>query len=234
LRRACTDEFCTSAVPHQFDLLTEQAMSEQDQKARKALYSQAEQILSEVDAAYLPLYFYSNVEAAKPYLERTYPPSVPADIAGWRITRVTETIDPAEGGGLVSYDSTTTLQFPGGAFTDTVHLSQAPAYPPWPGSDLADLGITFDITGVYSNTGGSAALAPGMSYTTTITYDESALGVVPESSVSLYYWTGSQWLPEPTSSVDSEANTITANPSHFSIWSVLGETERIYLPNLSH
>jgi hypothetical protein len=73
-----------------------------------------------------------------------------------------------------------------------------------------------------------------MSYTTTITYDDSGLGVVPESSVSLYYWTGSQWLPEPTSSVDSEANTITANPSHFSIWSVLGETERIYLPNLSH
>jgi hypothetical protein len=33
-----------------------------------------------------------------------------------------------------------------------------------------------------------------------------------------------------SSVVDTIANTITAAPNHFSLWAVLGETRRVYLP----
>ncbi|RMF44446.1 MAG: hypothetical protein D6755_09145 [Anaerolineae bacterium] len=71
---------------------------------------------------------------------------------------------------------------------------------------------------------------PGQAYDVTIQYSEEDRGAVIESTLALYYWNGSQWVREPTSSVDTTANTITASPTHFSTWAILGETRRIYLP----
>ena len=47
---------------------------------------------------------------------------------------------------------------------------------------------------------------------------------------SLARWNGSEWLKEPTSSVDPINNVVSATPSHFSLWAVLGETNRVFLP----
>lgn len=51
-----------------------------------------------------------------------------------------------------------------------------------------------------------------------------------ESTLALYAWDGSQWVKEPSSAVDGAANVVTATPDPFSLWAVLGETCRVYLP----
>ncbi|MFQ5575980.1 MAG: ABC transporter substrate-binding protein, partial [Anaerolineae bacterium] len=51
---------------------------------RKALYRQAEQILVETDAVVIPIYYYSDVIATRPTLERTYPAVGGYDISAWR------------------------------------------------------------------------------------------------------------------------------------------------------
>jgi hypothetical protein len=55
-------------------------------------------------------------------------------------------------------------------------------------------------------------------------------GPAIENTLALYWWNGSQWIKETSSVVDTAANTITAAPDHFSLWAVLGETRRVYLP----
>ncbi|MCJ7824984.1 MAG: peptide ABC transporter substrate-binding protein, partial [Anaerolineales bacterium] len=73
LRRGCVDDVCNEVVLQEFDNLTEQAKAEQDPAIRKELYTEAERLLSEVEAAYIPIYFYTSMTMTKPYLERTYP-----------------------------------------------------------------------------------------------------------------------------------------------------------------
>jgi len=86
------------------------------------------------------------------------------------------------------------------------------------------------VTAVYSDTGQPAQLAPGQTYTITVRYTDAEKGPVIENTLALYYWNGSGWVKEPSSVVDTVANTVRATPNHFSLWAVLGETRRIYLP----
>ncbi|NIM92869.1 MAG: hypothetical protein GTO18_04040 [Anaerolineales bacterium] len=71
-RRGCLDPTCNEVELQQFDLLTEQARSEQDPALRKDLYFEAERILVEEEAAYLPIYYYTTMQMTKPYLERDF------------------------------------------------------------------------------------------------------------------------------------------------------------------
>jgi oligopeptide transport system substrate-binding protein len=80
LRRGCVDDTCQEVVPQEFDNLTEEARSLQDPAERKADYTEAERLLSEVEAAYIPIYFYTINQVNKPYLTR-YNPTVGAN--GW-------------------------------------------------------------------------------------------------------------------------------------------------------
>lgn len=57
---------------------------EQDPDARQALYRQAEEILVETDAVMIPLYFYADGVATRPYLGRTCWIGDECDIATWR------------------------------------------------------------------------------------------------------------------------------------------------------
>ena len=72
LRRGCVDDVCTEVVLSEFDNITEQAKAEQDPDVRKELYLEAERLLSEVEAAYIPIYFYTSVNVTKPELTRDY------------------------------------------------------------------------------------------------------------------------------------------------------------------
>ena len=72
LRRGCVDDVCTEVELGEFDLITEQAKAEQDPDVRKELYTEAERLLSEVEAAYIPIYFYTSVNVTKPELTRDY------------------------------------------------------------------------------------------------------------------------------------------------------------------
>jgi oligopeptide transport system substrate-binding protein len=72
LRRGCLDDTCTETEPLEFDKLTIQAGAEQDPAVREQLYFQAEKILSEDEAAYAPIYYYTTVVVNKPWINRTY------------------------------------------------------------------------------------------------------------------------------------------------------------------
>ncbi|MGB9872429.1 MAG: peptide ABC transporter substrate-binding protein [Anaerolineae bacterium] len=212
-----------------YESLLDQAAREQNPDTRKALYRQAEEILVETDAVMIPLYYYASVVAIKPYLERTFAAGGEFDISTWRITRVSSAIGPG-GGSLTSYYGDTTIQIPAGAITDTIVITHTPAYGMPPGGNLTGIGHVFDVTAVYSSTGQPAQIAPGQTYTVTVRYTDAEKGPAIENTLALYYWDGSTWVKEPSSVVDTVNNTVMATPNHFSLWAVLGETKRIYLP----
>ena len=72
LRRGCLDDTCTEIEELEFDALTKAAGAEQDPAKRLELYKQAEKLLSEGEAAYAPIYYYTTVNLSKPWLNRTF------------------------------------------------------------------------------------------------------------------------------------------------------------------
>ena len=144
-------------------------------------------------------------------------------------SRISDTIGTG-GGSLTSYYGDTTIQIPAGAITDTIVITYTPAYGMPPGGNLTGIGHVFDATAVYSSTGQPAQIAFGHTYTVTVQYTDAEKGPAIENTLALYYWDGSQWVKESSSVVDNIANTVTATPDHFSLWAVLGETRRVYLP----
>ena len=137
-------------------------------------------------------------------------------------------ITPGQGGQLASANGNTAFFIPAGAFAEMVRLTHTPSAGATATGALADAGYSFELTAVISDTGAPAELAPGATYTTVITYTTS--GPAIEETLSLYTWGGAEWVEESTSEVDVEANTVTATPNHLSLWAVLGETRRIFLP----
>jgi oligopeptide transport system substrate-binding protein len=72
LRRGCADATCTTIEPQEFDEITAEAGKLTDPATRLEMYRQAEQLLSEEEAAYAPIYYYTRVLMVKPWLTRTY------------------------------------------------------------------------------------------------------------------------------------------------------------------
>jgi oligopeptide transport system substrate-binding protein len=70
-----------------FDALVEEAATLSDNAARAELYAQAENILIYEDAAIIPIYFYSDVELTKPYVERTFSTGGDERYEKWDISR---------------------------------------------------------------------------------------------------------------------------------------------------
>jgi len=139
---------------------------------------------------------------------------------------------PPDGGTLESPGDGTLYTFPAGTFSGSVivtHVARFPAHAPSPG-ELIGIGHVFDVSAVYESSGLPAEPLPGRTYTLTVRYTDAEKGPAIENTLALYYWDGSQWVKEPSSTVDTIANTVTAHPDHFSRWAVLGETKRVYLP----
>ena len=137
---------------------------------------------------------------------------------------------PIAGGRLASTFDQTTYTFAAGTFTDTVTITHTPRLSdsvPSTGS-LIGTDHFFDVRVVFSDTGQPAQ--PTRPYTVTVQYADTEKGPAIEDTLALYAWDGSQWTRESTSTVDTEANTVTAAPDHFGLWAVLGETWRMYLP----
>ena len=236
LRRGCVDDTCTSAIPQHFEELLDLADGEMNKSARAGYYSEAEQELAAVEAAYIPIYHSGIFVAAKPYLVRTYPPAdylgEHFDISEWWFD-FAETAITTEGGSLASPDGSTLIEIPSGVFTDTVTLTYAAAsdQPP-PQFNFVNASGSFDITAIYSDTGQTASPQPGETYTLTVQLDTSTSGPIIENSFQQHYWNGEYWSPEPTSEIITNGETITiqSTPNHFSLWAVYGETNRVMLP----
>jgi hypothetical protein len=69
--------------------------------------------------------------------------------------------------------------------------------------------------------------------------------VAIEDSLALYSRDGDRWVKDPystvatgtavlsgTNAVFSDLNMVVAIPDHFSLWAVLGETRRVFLPSV--
>lgn len=148
----------------------------------------------------------------------------------WYVPPVTGTI-PTEGGELSSPVDKLDYRFESGTFTDTVLITHTVHYPgnvP-PYGDLTGIDHVFDATAVYSSTGQLAR--PTTPYTVSIQYTDAEKGPAVEDTLELYWWDGETWSQEGISStVDTADNVVTAQVDHFSLFAVLGETNRVYLP----
>jgi hypothetical protein len=72
-----------------------------------------------------------------------------------------------------------------------------------------------------NNRGGNLSLG----YQVQMTYTNAQINGILESSLALYYWDGLTWLEEPTSNVNENIKTISANPERTGIWMVAGIPE---------
>ncbi|MFC2029729.1 FG-GAP-like repeat-containing protein [Chloroflexota bacterium] len=139
-------------------------------------------------------------------------------------------------GGSLSPAPGVTITVPSGAFTDTVVINFVP-HPITSTGSLKNVGFFFDLNAAYLSSGEQATLQPGKRYTITVTYDQADVPPgVNEADLALFYHTGSDysgrplWKKEPTSVVDTVANTITATPDHFSLWAALEGGYQVNLP----
>jgi hypothetical protein len=130
-------------------------------------------------------------------------------------------------GSLISPDDDVRYDFPPGTFSAPVtvtHVIRAGENAPSAGA-LFNIGQDFEVSAVYRDNGLPAR--PQLPFTVTVNYsDNSAF----ESSLGLYSWDGSQWVPAQGSHVILAQNQVVATPDHFSFWALLGETQRRYLP----
>jgi hypothetical protein len=143
---------------------------------------------------------------------------------------VTGTIQTT-GGGLISTGGDTTITFPSGAFTDTAFITYRHLWTDQDSGSLQGIGHTIDISAVYTPSGEIAHLAAGKSFSVAINYATS--GAAIESSLKLFGWDeeSHRWSEAGiSSSVDTNANTVNASVDHLSLFAVLGDTYRVYLP----
>jgi hypothetical protein len=140
---------------------------------------------------------------------------------------------PIGGGQLTSYVDHTTYTFPPATFTDTVivtHTARLSSNAPT-ANTLIGIDHFFDVTAVYSSTRMPAQPAASHTYTVAVEYTDAEKGPVIEGTLGLYWWTGSAWSQQGISStVNITDNVVTAQVDHFSLFGILGETHRVYLP----
>jgi hypothetical protein len=150
----------------------------------------------------------------------------------WGPQRPSLSVTIAETGGSAAFQDGTVYNFPANTFNRTIiltHTTRLPEEVPSTGS-LAGIGHFFDISAVYSDNGLPAQPEPGHTYTLSVHYTDPETGPAIEGTLALYSREGNQWVKEPGTSVDTANNIVTAAPGHFSLWAVLGETHRVYVP----
>jgi CSLREA domain-containing protein len=140
-------------------------------------------------------------------------------------------IAPDSGGTITITSSiTTAISFPPGAvaqpITVTVQLTTSQPV----SSGLLLVGEPFVVEA--RDTNDTPVTTFAQSFTITIYYDDADVAGVDEASLKLYFWNANagQWVEIPTS-VDTVANTLTANVAHLTTFAVLGKAQQwVYLP----
>jgi peptide/nickel transport system substrate-binding protein len=153
------------------------------------------------------------------------------NVEEWYFTAENE-VEADAAGQLVSLDGLATLDTPAGAFTDTALLQYTP-WLPTSQTGLVNSGRTFMLSAI-DNTGNPLTFNSELTATLTITYNHYSLAVLDSFApgLGLYYWDGSQWVLEPTSTIDLENQTVTAHINRLGVWALLSESNNqpVYLP----
>lgn len=148
---------------------------------------------------------------------------------------ILEALIPASSGSAQSEIDEVTYTFTAGIFNSETRLIHVPLYPARlqpPPEGLMDVMRAYDVWAVDAVT--NLPVVPAAAYTVEIHYDGWYGRILDETTLALYAWDGSQWVKEPTSLVDVQANRVTAHPAHFSRWQVFGAPVfRVYLPVLT-
>jgi hypothetical protein len=135
------------------------------------------------------------------------------------------------GGYLASPSGDTYLYFPGGALTDIVALTYRHLWQDQDERDLVGIDHTFELEAVYHVTDQPAKLAPGQTFDILVQYSDAKTGPAITDTLALYYWEGSQWVKEASSTINPANHTVSARPNHWAtLWAVLGQTRRMFLP----
>lgn len=138
---------------------------------------------------------------------------------------------PAAGGSLAGPLDTTTYTFAPGTFTDTVTVTHTPRFFGTMTSTGELVGIRhfFETTAVYSGSGQPAV--PLLPFTMTVEYSDSDQALAVEETLGLWAWDGVEWGQAGIDSVvEMSENRVSAQVDHFSLFGVLGEARRLFLP----
>jgi hypothetical protein len=157
--------------------------------------------------------------------------------------KLTVTIPPS-GGALIPDTSPVEIVFPSGAFTQTAQVTYRHFLLDENTASLVGIHQTFELSAVLSGTFQSrgtiyctpttdCAPTTGQTFTMTMPYTATQLGPVIESTLAFYYWDGTQWVRDPNSHLDMAQHILSLNTDRFTMWAVLGETRRVYLPVVS-
>ncbi len=152
------------------------------------------------------------------------------DAAILRFQPISTASIPPTGGDFTSPSGDTTFTFPSGAFQSTTSVTfTARLSLPYNASRI-NIGHNFEISGLTD--GSNQPAQPAQPYMIVFNYDDTDIKFVIEDTLAFYFWNGSEWEKEPTSNIDTTSNTITATPSQFYEWTVLGERRAVFLPVL--
>ena len=132
-------------------------------------------------------------------------------------------VTPGGGGELTSTDGRAKASFPPGSVsaTTTVKFEQDENYP----SSKAHVVYAIDLSA-------TPAVTFNKPYSLTVLYNESSMSPFDEGDYGLYWWDGSQWVAEATSAIDIDGNLFTAAPDHMTLFAILIEVEKVYLPGV--
>jgi hypothetical protein len=153
------------------------------------------------------------------------PPSLPSPPP---ITVSVEIGPPWYSGSLEAPDGSVQLDIGPGVVDQTTVITYTTDIEPQPTGDLYGVRL-FDLSAV-DLASGTPVTTVNSSYLITINYTDREKGGAIEDTLGLYWWDGGQWVLEPTSSVDMANNRLTAHPDHMTLFAVMGETKRVYLP----
>lgn len=139
------------------------------------------------------------------------------------------TVTPADGGKttfVINAGTAVTVEVPAGAVSTPVVLNAAPAeignlaiIAPTPAGEI--LVSAFNLT---ATAGTVTQTSFAKNIIVTITYTDSQIAGLDESTLKIYHWDGTQWTPL-SSTVNAATNTITATTTAFSYFGVMGESK---------
>jgi hypothetical protein len=145
----------------------------------------------------------------------------------------TEVISPA-GGTLISPSGVVTANFPAGSVTTDTLVTYTPITESLTASSV---GMRYFDLSAERASDGTPVTSFDPPYTLIVSYADLDLGVASEDTLALFYWDGSQWTGESTSTLDMEAKQVTATPNHMTKFALFAEVKiiswKVYLPLLS-
>jgi hypothetical protein len=142
-------------------------------------------------------------------------------------------IEPS--GGQLVVPGQITISVPTNAFTDTIILTYTALQPQFAHPHVE---VFFELSAVYANSGLPTQLVPDQTIHVVSHYKQSNTPpYICEECLALFNWTDNSfgWVPEPSSIVDVNNNTVTATLDHFGVYAILcSDCPRTFLPLIIH